>query len=160
MGVSGCGKSFIGQKLAKQLNFSFADGDDFHSNQNKDKMHRGLPLKDADRLTWLHELQAFLGGSDRSTILACSALKRSYRDILQAHSRQTIFIHLTGSHHLLQERLEGRRGHFFHPALLEDQLATLESLQTDEKGFSVKIEQSWQKIIAEIETRLKDIAFS
>ena len=157
MGVSGCGKSFIGQKLATQLNFEITDGDDFHSDQNKQKMGNGIPLNDQDRLSWLNQLRDLLSNIQKPTILACSALKKSYREILRDHSHDTVFIHLTGSQKILQDRLATRNDHFFNPALLYDQLATLEPLQTDEKGFSIKIEQKWEKIIAEIETKLNDV---
>ncbi len=157
MGVSGCGKSFIGQKLADQLNFGFVDGDDFHSDQNKQRMGNGIPLNDQDRLSWLNQLQSLLSNVQKPTILACSALKKNYREILGDHSHDTVFIHLIGSQEVLQDRLATREDHFFNPSLLNDQLTTLESLQPEEKGFSIKIEQNWEKIIAEIETKLNDI---
>jgi len=156
MGVSGCGKSFIGQKLANQLNFAFADGDDFHSDHNKQKMANGTPLNDQDRLSWLNQLRDLLSNIQKPTILACSALKKSYREILCDHSHDTILIHLTGSQKVLQDRLATRKDHFFNPSLLHDQLTTLEPLHPDEKGFSIKIEQNWEKIIAEIITKLND----
>ena len=157
MGVSGCGKSFIGQKLANQSNFAFVDGDDFHSVENKQKMANGIPLNDQDRLSWLNQQRDFLSKVQKPTILACSALKKNYRQILCDHSHDTVLIHLTGSQKVLQDRLATRKDHFFNPSLLYDQLATLEPLQPDEKGFSVKIEQKWEKIIAEIKLNLNDI---
>jgi carbohydrate kinase (thermoresistant glucokinase family) len=156
MGVSGSGKSFIGQKLANQLNFAFTDGDDFHSDHNKQKMATGTPLNDHDRLSWLNQLRDFLSNIQKPTILACSALKKSYREILSDHSHDTILIHLTGSQKVLQDRLATRKEHFFNPSLLYDQLATLEPLDPEELGFSINIEQNWEKIIAEIETKLND----
>ena len=157
MGVSGCGKSFIGQKLAKQLNFVFTDGDDFHSDHNKQKMANGTPFNDHDRLSWLNKLRDLLSNAQNPTILACSALKKSYREILCDHSHDTILIHLTGSQKVLHDRLLTRKDHFFNPSLLYDQLATLEPLQPDERGFSIQIEQKWEKIIAEIEMKLNDV---
>ena len=157
MGVSGSGKSFIGQKLADQLNFAFVDGDDFHSEHNKQKMGNGISLNDQDRLSWLNQLRDMLSRVQKPTILACSALKKSYREILRDHSHDTILIHLTGSQKVLQERLATRKDHFFNPSLLYDQFITLEPLQCDEKGFSIKIEQNWEKIIAEIEMKLNDV---
>ena len=156
MGVSGCGKSFIGQRLADKNNFTFADGDDYHSEQNKLKMAKGIPLDDQDRLSWLNHLQALLSNIEKPTVLACSALKSTYRKILCNHPHDTIFIHLTGSRQVLKDRLTARRDHFFNPSLLDDQLATLEPLDEDELGFSINIEQKWEKIIAEIETKLND----
>ena len=156
MGVSGCGKSFIGQRLADKYNFTFADGDDYHSEQNKLKMAKGIPLDDQDRMSWLNQLRDLLSHAQNPTILACSALKKSYREILCDHSHDTIFIHLSGSRQVLKDRLTARRDHFFNPSLLDDQLATLEPLDEDELGFSINIEQKWEKIIAEIETKLND----
>ena len=157
MGVSGCGKSFIGQKLAHKLSFTFVDGDDFHSAQNKQKMVNGIPLNDQDRLSWLNQLRDLFSNAQNPTILACYALKKSYREILCDHSDDTIFIHLRGSQEVLQVRLATRKDHFFNPSLLYDQLATLEPLQPDERGFSIKIDQNWEKIIAEIEMKLNDV---
>ena len=90
MGVSGCGKSFIGQRLADKYNFTFADGDDYHSEQNKLKMAKGIPLDDQDRMSWLNQLRDLLSHAQNPTILACSALKKSYREILCDHSHDCL----------------------------------------------------------------------
>jgi carbohydrate kinase (thermoresistant glucokinase family) len=157
MGVSGCGKSLIGEKLAIHLKLNFVEGDDFHSVQNKQKMANGIALNDHDRYLWLKSLNQILTNSTKPMIVACSALKRSYRAILRDHNHKTIFIHLDGSREVLKSRLDGRKDHFFSPSLLDDQLSTLEILDSQENGFVVNIDQEQKKIIAEIETTLNDM---
>lgn len=129
MGVTGSGKSTIGKILAETLRWPFYDGDDFHPPQNKAKMSAGTPLTDSDRSPWLYSLNELLlrnQSRDRSCILACSALKRSYRDILAKNLTAIHFVHLDGSFACIQERLESRTNHFMNPALLNSQLETLE----------------------------------
>lgn len=124
MGVSGCGKSAIGKKLSKALGIPFYDGDDFHSDANKEKMSKGHPLTNEDREPWLEALAKFLKEND-PLILACSALKESYRKELKV-SDDVRFIYLKGSYELIEKRLKERYGHFFNPHLLKSQLVDLE----------------------------------
>jgi beta-N-acetylhexosaminidase len=139
MGVSGCGKTTIGALVAHELGLAFMDGDSLHPVENVAKMAAGTPLTDEDRWPWLatvgHELAAATGG----LVIACSALKRSYRDAIRAKAPGTVFVHLDGGREVLGARLEGRSGHFMPAALLDSQLATLEPLGTDEPGLVVDI---------------------
>ena len=128
-GVSGCGKSTIGKRLAERLKLSFFDGDDFHPNTNIEKMRSGRALDDDDRQPWLETLASRLPQWDAQggAVLACSALKEAYRETLGSKfSGQINWVFLTGSEALLRERINARAGHFFDPALLRSQLETLE----------------------------------
>jgi gluconokinase len=128
MGTTGSGKSTIGQMLAKRLGWLFLDADDFHSAANKEKMHRGIPLTDADRAPWLTAIHDELQRQDQqgcSVALACSALKEEYRQALHAQLQmQTVY--LKGSEAVLRQHIESRHGHFAGESLLPSQLATLE----------------------------------
>jgi len=129
MGVSGSGKTTVGQLLAEQLGWHFYEGDDFHPQANIDKMSRDVPLDDGDRLPWLDNLHRLIertiaAGDD--AILACSALKRSYRERLAGKLPGVRFVFLRASPELLRQRLENRRGHFMKADLLDSQLETLE----------------------------------
>lgn len=131
MGVSGSGKTTIGVELAKEMGITFADADDFHSDANKAKMHAGIPLTDEDRAPWLATLNAMMRTwVEKGThgVLACSALKASYRDALsQGIDREAIaFCWLDLSREMLQQRLAARQHTFMNPGLLDSQLATLE----------------------------------
>jgi gluconokinase len=129
MGVSGSGKSTVGRTLAKVLEWDFIEGDDLHPPENVRKMSQGIPLQDSDRWPWLeairHNIEA-LQADDRSAIITCSALKQSYRDLLQDGLGDLKFIYLKGSRETLQSRLEERQGHFMKEQMLDSQLATLE----------------------------------
>ena len=124
MGVSGSGKTAVGLELSKALKLPFYDADDFHSKENKEKMSHGIPLTDADRLPWLQTLATLLNEKG-PLILGCSALKKSYRKILNV-SPDIRFIYLKGSYELIHDRLKERHGHFFDPHLLKSQFADLE----------------------------------
>lgn len=124
MGVSGSGKTTIGKLLAEKLNLEFVDADDFHSQKNKDKMRVGIPLSDEDRQPWLHTLRLQLV-EKTPVVLACSALKQRYRDVLDPDHLYE-WIYLEGSRTLLHERLSKRNGHYMKANLLESQLETLE----------------------------------
>ena len=131
MGVAGAGKTTIGRALATALRCAFVDGDDFHDPANVERMRRGVPLTDAEREPWLAALRAQIGatiGRGERVVIACSALKHSYRlALVPAHSRDAVrFVYLDVDRERLQERLESRVGHFAGAALLESQLATLE----------------------------------
>lgn len=128
MGVSGCGKSTLAEELAAELGWVFGEGDDFHPPANLAKMRAGQPLSDEDRWPWLEALQGWAGerlADSEGVVLSCSALKRSYRDLLRALPG-TRFISLRGTPEELARRLEGRTGHFMPPGLLPSQLAALE----------------------------------
>jgi gluconokinase len=141
MGASGSGKTTIGMALAARLGYAFADADDFHAEASVAKMARGEPLTDADRGPWLWAVAGWIAGRNaggRSSVLACSALKRSYRDELRAAAPQHVsFVFLAVPDEALRRRLLARTGHFVRPDLLESQLATLEPLEADEPGISV-----------------------
>ena len=128
MGVSGCGKSTVGKLLAERLGRRFLDADEFHPPANVAKMAAGTPLTDADRLPWLENLNRKLL-EDRNTVLACSALKESYRLILATASGDCRFVHLRGSIELIRSRLTERRHRFMPASLLESQFAALEPPQ-------------------------------
>jgi gluconokinase len=147
MGVSGCGKSSIGVLLSKSLGIRFTDGDDLHPQANKDKMAAGIALTDEDRWPWL-ELVGLTLGMPQGAIVACSSLKRSYRDRIRSIAPNAVFVHLSGSKELLMERLSNRKDHFMPASLLQSQLDTLEPLQVDELGFEVDIEGSEQEVLA------------
>ena len=129
MGVSGTGKSTIGKLLSDRTGWSFYDADDFHPQANVDKMNHGIALSDSDRLPWLQELQKLISRyiqSKRNGILACSALKSQYRQILRDKQDQVIFIYLRGDYDCIQNRVKQRRGHFMGADLLQSQFDTLE----------------------------------
>jgi gluconokinase len=154
MGVSGCGKSTVGALLAGRLGVPFLDGDDYHPAANKEKMAAGIPLTDADREPWLARIGQLLAGQDLAAwdaaghgagtagnydggtpvapIVACSALKRSYRDLLRAAAPDVVFVHLSGSPETIAARMDARAHEFMPRTLLETQLATLEALEPDE----------------------------
>ena len=129
MGVSGCGKSTVGQKIAERLGCAFRDGDEFHSDANRAKMHAGIPLGDDDRKPWLESIRAYMDemtSGGRSLVVACSALKQRYRDVLSGPAGNTEFVYLKGDFELLQSRLSARKDHFFNPNLLRSQFDALE----------------------------------
>lgn len=156
MGVSGCGKTTIGDFVARELGVPFVDGDSLHPVENVAKMAAGTPLTDEDRWPWLATVGSKLAAAgDGGLVLACSALRRSYRDAIREQAPDTVFLHLDGSKEVLKARTEGRTGHFMPAALLESQLATLEPLQEDERGVVVDIAAPVQDVVAEA---LKGIA--
>ncbi len=129
MGVSGSGKTTVGQRLAAKLGCAFSDADDFHSAANKAKMTAGFPLNDEDRAPWLQALREAIDGwasSSADHVLACSALKNRYREMLGGSGPDRRFFYLKGDYELIRSRLEGRAGHFFNPALLRSQFEALE----------------------------------
>ena len=129
MGVSGCGKTTVGSLVAQRLGWAFRDADSFHPPANIDKMSAGMPLNDDDRRPWLLAIQTFMRAENvagRSAVIACSALKRQYRDLLLFGDPQVRFAHLHGSRDLIAARLGERRGHFMPATLLDSQFATLE----------------------------------
>jgi beta-N-acetylhexosaminidase len=150
MGVSGCGKTTIGDLVARELGVPFLDGDSLHPVENVAKMAAGTPLTDEDRWPWLATVGAELAtAGNGGLVLACSALRRSYRDAIRDQAPDTVFLHLHGSKEVLKARTEGRSGHFMPPALLESQLATLEPLEADEPGVVVDIAAPVTQVVTE-----------
>jgi gluconokinase len=140
MGVSGAGKTTTALELVRRLGWDYAEGDDFHPAANVEKMRSGHPLDDDDRWPWLRTLAAWIGEHERegrSAIVTCSALKRSYRDVLREGHPSVWFVHVSGSAELLQARVENRHGHYMPASLLDSQLETLEPLEPDEPGVTV-----------------------
>ena len=129
MGVSGAGKTTVGKLLAQSLNWDFSDADDFHPPANIEKMSLGIPLEDADRLPWLGQLQATIDRwllENKNVVLACSALKASYREMLCRDPQQVKIVYLKGDFELLAARLKNRENHYMKADLLSSQLDTLE----------------------------------
>lgn len=155
MGVSGSGKSTVGVLLATRLGVPFRDADDLHPVANVEKMSRGIPLTDEDRAPWLDAVGAQLAAAPVGMVMACSALRQSYRDVVRAAAPDTVFAHLHGTQELLAERIGARRDHFMPPTLLESQLATLEAPDDDE-GVTVAIAADPDHIAQEIAAKLGD----
>lgn len=154
LGVSGSGKTTIASGLARALGIGFRDADDLHSSANRAKMASGRPLTDADRAPWLDAVGEELAASSEGLVIACSALRRVYRDRLRAACPHVRFVHLDGDRELLARRLAARLDHFMPATLLDSQLETLEPLEEDEPGFAVDIADSPEEIIGEIRARL------
>lgn len=149
MGVSGSGKTTIGSLLAGDLGWQFADADDFHSRSNKEKMARGIPLTDSDRAEWLLALRNLLHQhtlSNRSVVLACSALKRTYRQALRVEA-VIHYVYLKGSFEQIQTRMKRRKGHYMSADMLASQFATLEEPRD---ALVVDVNQTPGEIVAEI----------
>jgi gluconokinase len=154
MGVSGCGKSTVGRALASALPATFLDADDFHPPANVRRMRAGIALSDAERAPWLDALAVRLAAADAPVVLACSALKRSYRDALRRGAPVLTLVHLTGSPALLAERIGARPGHYMPPALLPSQLATLEPPGADEHAITLDVAASTDDLVAAIRKHL------
>jgi gluconokinase len=153
MGVVGSGKTTIGRLLAEQMGWEFADADDFHPSFNVEKIRNGIPLTDADRAPWLESLRTAISewiASKRNVVLACSALKRSYREKLEA-GPEVRFVYLKGSAALIAERLRSRHGHFANEQILASQLA---DLQEPEGAITISISPAPAQIVHEIRKQL------
>jgi gluconokinase len=140
MGVCGCGKSTVGERLARELGALFIEGDAFHPPANVARMAAGIALTDADRQGWLEALAAQLADArraGRSVVLACSALKRRYRDVLRLGAPDLRVVHLAGDRAMLAVRLAARQGHYMPASLLDSQLATLETPDPDERAVTL-----------------------
>jgi gluconokinase len=145
MGATGAGKSTFGALLAAGLDLPFTDGDDLHSKANKEKMAAGIPLEDADRAPWLDAIAATLARAP--VVVACSALKRRYRDRLRAGAPDVQFVYLAGTSTLLAQRLKTRVHGFMPPELLESQLAILEPPESDENALTIDIRLSPEAMV-------------
>lgn len=155
MGVSGSGKSTVGELLATSLGVPYADADELHSQANVQKMATGHPLTDTDRWPWLQRVGEELHAAQATgMVMACSALKRSYRDLLLATAPRAKFVFLDGSRTVLEQRLDGRHAHFMPARLLDSQLDTLEPLAADEPGVTVSFDQTPANIVADIRSKL------
>lgn len=151
MGVSGSGKSTISALLAEALGWPFADADGFHPAANVAKMAAGQPLTDADRWPWLDAIAAHIGGArgtGQPVVVACSALRRAYRDRLRAGHSDMIFLHLAGAPEVIAERQAARQGHFMPPSLMASQFATLEDPAEEADAVTVSVSASPHEVVA------------
>jgi gluconokinase len=157
MGVSGSGKTTVARGVADRLHWVFAEGDDFHPEANVAKMSAGQPLTDDDRWPWLERLADWIGKREEAgenAVLTCSALKRTYRDLL-AHGHPSVrFVHVTVSTQTLRTRLQQRRGHYMPASLLDSQLAALEPLHSDEPGLTLPGDGAPDEVVDELIRRL------
>ncbi|MFS4491486.1 gluconokinase [Maribacter sp. 2308TA10-17] len=149
MGVSGCGKSTIGKLLAQEFDIPFFDGDDYHPEANVKKMAAGNPLNDDDRQGWLERLNTLsIEHKDRGLVIACSALKKAYREILREHvTSQVAFIYLSGTFEEISERLLQRKSHFMPAGLLQSQF---DALEVPSDAITVSILQNPETIVTEV----------
>ena len=154
MGVSGVGKTAVGRALAARLHVRYADADDLHTPVAVEKMRSGTPLSDEDRLPWLRRVGQWLHQHETTGgVMGCSALRRSYREVLLEAAPTAWFLHLTADEEVLRARMTGRRSHFMPATLLESQLRTLEPLAADEPGLEVDAGQPVRQVVDEYLTR-------
>jgi len=155
-GVSGAGKTTIGKLLAWELGWHFYEADDFHSRANIEKMYRGIPLSDEDRWPWLESLRQLIKRSleaDENAVLACSALKRAYRERLRV-SDEVKFVFLHGDYAIIEKQLRQRRGHFMNPELLRSQFTDLEEPKPDEGVLTIELGRTPEELVEEIKMKL------
>jgi gluconokinase len=154
MGVTGAGKTTIGRALAAALGWEFHDADELHSEESKRKMHHGIALDDADRAPWLNAIRKLIVAmlsENRSGVVACSALKQSYRDEIVVDPELVKVVYLAGSKEVIAERLRNRRGHFMNPDLLQSQFETLEE---PDDAIVVDVSMAPEAIVKEVIARL------
>lgn len=158
MGVSGCGKTSVGKMLASYMGCKFIEGDSRHPPANVEKMTSGIPLADDDRWPWLAALGAELA-SEEDTVISCSALKKSYRDLLRAEAGRPItFVFLQGTRTMLASRMLGRKGHYMPLSLLDSQLATLELPTAEHDVVTIEIDQPLERIVSLAMTNIASMA--
>ena len=158
MGVSGCGKSTVGEGLAAHLGWRFVEGDSLHPSENVAKMAAGQPLNDDDRAGWLATLADLLAHAARTgqgLVVSCSALKRAYRDRLREGDAQVLFVHLDGSRDLIAARIAARTHMYMPASLLESQFAALQAPEPDEQALSLSVQQPPAELIQRIEQHLQ-----
>ena len=156
MGVSGSGKTVIGTRLARALGVEFVEGDTYHPPENIQKMSAGVPLTDSDRDGWLHAIGVRLRRANeagKGVVVSCSALKRSYRDVLRSDAGSVQFIFLRGERALIAERVRGRKDHFMPAALLDSQFAALEEPASDEDVWTVDVNATPEGIVTSLLSR-------
>jgi gluconokinase len=156
-GVSGAGKTTIGKLLAQELGWRFIEGDDFHPAANVDKLRKGIPLTDEERQPWLARLRERIErclAEKENAVLACSALKNKYRELLKANA-DVKFVYLRGDYGLIADRLRERKGHFMKPQLLQSQFADLEEPQPDEEAVTIEARENPREVTEEIRVRLR-----
>ena len=159
MGVSGSGKTTIATGIAQALGWSLLEGDTLHPAANVEKMKSGVPLNDEDRWPWLRAIAAAIDemrAQGRSAVVACSALKRAYRDVLIGYRPDVVLVYLRGDKALIAARMAARKGHFMPPALLDSQFATLEEPGDDERPIVVSVAGTPEEAVAEAVARLKE----
>jgi carbohydrate kinase (thermoresistant glucokinase family) len=154
MGVSGCGKTTVGERLAEALGLPFIEGDELHPPANVARMAAGVALTDDDRAGWLEAVGAALAAAPGGAVASCSALKRAYRDRLRAAVPGLRLVHLHGAPALLAERLATRRGHYMPPSLLQSQLDTLEMPALDEGAVVADVTRPPEDIVASVRRQL------
>lgn len=158
MGVSGVGKTTVGKAVVRRLGWEFFDGDDFHPDANVEKMSRGVPLTDDDRAGWLDELTALIARllrEGRPAVIACSALKKKYRDRLRRGNDGVIVVYLRASNEVVEERIRARPGHFFDAGLLDSQFAALEE---PEDAVTVDASQPFDAVVEAVASHLERFA--
>jgi gluconokinase len=161
MGVSGSGKSTVGEDLAARLHAAYQEGDSLHPAANVDKMSHGIPLTDADRRPWLLAIAAVIDGwleRHEAGVVTCSALKRAYRDLLIGKREGVTLVYLEGSHELIAQRMAARHGHFMPAALLDSQFATLEPPGADEAPIIVAVDAPPADMVEAIVVQLEALS--
>ncbi|ULJ59650.1 gluconokinase [Wielerella bovis] len=154
MGICGCGKTTAAQTVQQHLHCAYAEGDDFHTQVNRDKMGAGIPLTDEDRQPWLENLRDWMSEQAKNgakhSVVTCSALKKAYRDILRGAEGEVYFIHLSPPIELNRDRMAARQGHYMKASMVDSQLAILQPLEPDERGIVIDNAGAADEVAADI----------